>query len=544
LRVRAQRADEKATALPLAFFMVFSAHSRNAGAVPAGLVGPLADGDPAAGMADRFVCDTAWQATQSDNELLASLHTVRQSIAQGRYYQLNLTTALQAHGNGQAAALFGGLRALQPSQYGFLLDTPDWAVASASPELFFHWHEGHLLTQPMKGTASPSGDPALDRLQLQASAKDRAENVMIVDLLRNDVSRVARPGTVRVSSLFDVQSQPTVVQMTSTVQGQTREGTSLADVFRALFPCGSVTGAPKAETMSHIASLETRPRGVYCGAMGMILPGGSCLFNVAIRTITHQKATGDLSYAVGSGVTWYSDPADELREWQVKAGLAHRVARAFEVLETVRLQDGCWHLLDLHLDRLGRTARHFSYPADLATIRAALERVSAAQPSGCWRGRWLLAAEGAFRVELHPMDALPLPLTVQWATSAMAGDAAYIRHKTTFRPHYDAHRPVAAQASDTLLWDAQGQVLETLRGNLVMQDAQGLWTPPDGLLLPGVMRQHLLQAGTIRQRPMTRDALLRAEALWVVNSLRGWMPVACLVEASGELMARFAVQAA
>lgn len=518
-------------AVPLLCFLV--AESEPIEPVSIKAVSPSPGSSPAR---DDFHFHAPWQATQTDPNLLSGIESVRQATAEGRYYQLNLTTALTARGTGDAQALLARLQRLQPDALSFLLETDAWAVLSASPELFFHWDGRDLVVQPMKGTASPSGDAAADRAALLASDKDRAENVMIVDLLRNDVSRVCEPGSVRTPSLFDVKTHPTVVQMTSTVQGRTRAGVGLLDVFRALFPCGSVTGAPKAETLSHIADLEAQRRGVYCGAVGLMLPGGACLFNVAIRTLVWNKSTQALRYSVGSGVTWYSDPAAELREWQVKAGLAHRVAQAFEVLETVRLADGLWHHEALHLDRLRNAAARFSYPFDPLLIERALQACAADHPTGQWRGRWLLHASGQFRVEIHGIDPVPAALTLQWASGAMQADAAFVRHKTTWRAHYDAHRPTVAAASDTLLWADGDVLLETLRGNIVLERDGQRWTPDAPLQLPGVFRQHLLQTHAIAQAPLRLADLLEARRVWVINSLRGWMPVATLVDGAGRVL--------
>ncbi len=472
----------------------------------------------------------------------APIDAVRAAIADGRYYQLNLTAGLSAMGAGSAHGLFDRLAQLQPAMLGFCMETPRWALVSASPELFFQWDGDLIQTRPMKGTAPPSGDEQQDRDRLRSSDKDRAENVMIVDLLRNDLSRIARPGTVAVPSLFDVHTHPTVVQMTSTVQARTRDGATLEDVLKALFPCGSVTGAPKHEAMRHLAELEGQPRGVYCGAVGLVAPGGKAFFNVAIRTLVHCKASGQLHYGVGSGLTWYSDPAAEWEEWQWKTRIAHRAARAFSILETVRLQDGVWVRQSLHMARMARSALAFGYVFDPSRILTTLQARAAEHPEGAWRGRWLLDADGGLSVELYPLDVLPLPVCLQLAEQPMDAHPAelpFVRHKTTWRAPYERHASPLPAKPDVLLKAADGALLETARGNLVVADAQGLWTPDSVWQLPGILQQELLANGRIKHRRLGVQALEHAKAVWVINSLRGWMPVDRIVDSQGGLLMRF-----
>lgn len=478
----------------------------------------------------------------AQDDASSSIQTVRQSIEQGRYYQLNLTATLHARGNGDPRALFARFARMQPAMLGFCIRTPDWAVISASPELFFQWDGDTIQTRPMKGTAAPSGNAQQDRERLVSSDKDRAENVMIVDLLRNDLSRVAMPGSVSVPSLFDVQTHPTVVQMTSTVQARTRPGITLEGVLKALFPCGSVTGAPKHEAMRHLAELEGQPRGVYCGAVGLLAPGGKALFNVAIRTAVHHRASGQLRYGVGSGLTWYSDAGAEWEEWQWKTRIAHRTARAFCILETVGLQQGVWLRCEQHLSRMQKSAHAFAYAFDRSAILQRLQRAASEHPSGSWRGRWLLDADGQLTVEVHPVDELPLPLTLQLAEFPMdvhAGDLPFVQHKTNWRVPYDRHKSALPDAPDVLMRGSDGALLETARGNLVMENAAGLWTPDSPWQLPGVLQAQLLSSGQVRACHITLEMLQGARAVWVVNSLRGWMPVSCVLDHHGQVMAQF-----
>lgn len=305
------------------------AHEPVAGGLPvawfASFAAPLAaperppDGDPAQQPAKV----APWRASRSRAAHLRGVATVRDLIAAGDTYQVNYTFRLRSRLlRGDPTALYRRLRAAQPAAYGAHLRLGEWELLSASPELFFRRAGDVVTTRPMKGTAPRGADPASDlRLaqELRASAKNRAENVMITDLLRNDLGRVALPGSVTVPRLLELESQPTFHALTSTVQGQVPPDTTLAALLGALFPCGSVTGAPKASTMRIIRNLEEEPRGAYCGTIGFAEPGGNCAFSVAIRTVQLHVESGELEYGTGGGITWDSDAADEYAEALLKA---------------------------------------------------------------------------------------------------------------------------------------------------------------------------------------------------------------------------------
>ena len=263
-----------------------------------------------------------WSPTLDAEPAMACMEEIRRAIARGEVYQVNLTTRLRTRFSGDARSYFHALRRAQPAGYGLYLDGGAWQVVSVSPELFFDWTEAGVLTaQPMKGTAPRHDDAQLDTAAarvMRESVKERAENLMIVDLLRNDLSRVAEVGSVHVPVLFEAHALPTVWQMTSTVRCRTRGDVALEDIFAALFPCGSVTGAPKLAAMQAIRALETGARGVYCGALGVIRPGGHATFSVAIRTVMVDAVAGSAECGVGSGITWDSNAGSEWEEWQIK----------------------------------------------------------------------------------------------------------------------------------------------------------------------------------------------------------------------------------
>lgn len=496
-----------------------------------------------------------WQADLDDDMAQKRVEQIHELIRAGEVYQVNLTTQLHAPYQGEPASLwpyFMALRRSQPHGYGLMLDAraacrAPGAVLSVSPELFFDWDGEILTTRPMKGTAARGLDAATDAAaadHLRTSVKERAENLMIVDLLRNDLSRVAEVGSVKVPSLFDVQALPTVWQMTSTVTARSKAGTKLSDVFRALFPCGSVTGAPKRQAMHHIARLERTARGVYCGAVGLMAPGGRVTFNVPIRTVcVHTPpppAPWSAHCGIGSGVTLDATPAGEVAEWKAKQAFLTRADSPFHLLESLRIDQGRIDRLDLHIQRLSGSARHFGWHWNdslAARVKQALIDLCQAHPEGVHRVRLLLSVDGEVDAQASPLSGPgsitqtgPTPddqatLTVQLADRAMPPADDFIRHKTTRRAIYAAFKPPEG-VFDTLLFNQAGELTEFTIGNLALK-LDGQWyTPPlSAGLLPGVMRTSLLAEGKLAERSLTPSDLDQAQGLALLNSVRGWLPV-------------------
>ncbi|KQY82008.1 hypothetical protein ASD35_07500 [Pelomonas sp. Root1444] len=468
----------------------------------------------------------------------AAIERIRGYIRDGDCYQVNLTARLRAAAGAlDPAQLFLALHASQPGGFSlFLLDAQTRAgAASVSPELFFDWrpvpgaHTSWLLAaQPMKGTA-PRGRDRVDdeaaQAHLRTSEKERAENLMIVDLLRNDLSRVAQLGTVRVPRLFELHALPTVWQMTSTVTAVSRAGLTLADAFAALFPCGSVTGAPKVRAMQIIRELEPTARGWYCGALGLIQPGGVATFNVPIRTV--EFGDGQLTCGIGSAITLDSEPAAEIAEWRAKSRFLARAEAPVQALETLRLQDGVALRGDAHLARMQRTARHFGLRLSLTEARTYLQAVAAACPDGVWRLRLTCDAAGRLSHTLAAFTPTAEPVRLALADRPIVTRgprAEFLAHKTTRRELY-AGFAKPADAFDVILWNEAGELTECSFGNLAVQ-LSGQWlTPPLASgLLPGVLRAELLAQGRVKEARLTRDDLARAEGLAFFNSLRGWLP--------------------
>jgi para-aminobenzoate synthetase/4-amino-4-deoxychorismate lyase len=354
---------------------------------------------------------------------------------------------------------------------------------------------------------------------------------MIVDLLRSDLGRIAIPGTVTVPELLTVETYPTVLQMTSSVTAVTRPGTELEDVFTALFPCGSVTGAPKVATMGRIANLEDSPRGVYCGAIGYVSPDRAAIFNVAIRTVVIDAVTGAAEYGVGSGVTWDSEGAAEYAEIETKAAVLSEPPTAFELLETLRLEAGEYYLLERHLARLSGSAQYFGVPLDRAGVRAALVRFAAEHPDGIVRVRLLVSPGGTVRIEGRAFDMAPteVPLPVALSEMPVSRHDRFLFHKTTRRAVYDVRRrAMVGGVFDVLLRNEEGELTEFTTGNLAvrMPGDTTWWTPPiDCGLLAGTLRAELIDRGKLHERLLRKEDLERASGVYFLNSVRGVLPV-------------------
>ncbi len=486
----------------------------------------------------------------------AALDAIHRGIEAGDYYQINHTARLQgrvqpasgADAAATAQAFFAALQRAQPGGYALCLDLGDEQVLSVSPELFFDWQDGgedqdggRLLARPMKGTAPRGATPEEDAARaaaLRASPKERAENVMIVDLLRNDLSRICTPHSVRVPALFATQALPAVWQMTSDVQGHTPAGTTLEQVFAALFPCGSVTGAPKVRAMQAIQALEDGPRGWYCGALGLVRPraggGLAATFNVPIRTV--ELRGDEARCGIGSGITHDARADAEWQEWRHKRAFLVRASEPFDILETLALVDGAFRHRGEHLARMAASAAHFNVPWDEARIAACLQALADAHPHGAWRARLLLRADGMPRAEafaLAPAAAGPVRLALA-GRPLLEARSEFVRHKTTRRAHYAAFAPAPGSGVfDTVLYNAEGEITEGTFGNLAAQLDDGRWiTPPLASgLLPGVGRAQALREGRVAEAVLRLEDLPRVRAWAFVNSLRGWLPAQLLADA-------------
>lgn len=508
---------DAAPGTPLCFAAAYAAPSPGPASLPA---------------SGRPFATTPWRPLVDREHYRRALADIREAIRQGEAYQVNYTVPLASRFTGDPAAYFAALARKQGAGYCCHLDLGSRHLLSFSPELFFSRRGDTVVSQPMKGTMprgeTPEADAAL-AAALAACPKNRAENRMITDLLRNDLGRIAIPGGVTVPELFAVQRLGTAWQMTSTIAAELLPGTGLEQILAALFPCGSITGAPKRSAMDIIRRLEPHPRGFYTGAIGLIAPGGDCTFSVAIRTVDLDVQSGACRFGVGGGITYDSDARDEDEECRIKAAFLDRACAPpapFDLLETLRLDNGRYVLLDEHLARLARSADALGFAFQARAVDAALAAVRQAHPHGRFRVRLLVAQDGAARTEAYALGASPAaPLRVGWADRPVTAADPDLGHKTTRRALYDAALAARPECDDVLLVNEHGQVTESCRANVVAAIAGRLVTPALSCgLLPGTYRQRLLRRGVIAEAVLTPDDLATAKRVWLVNSVRLWRP--------------------
>ncbi len=494
------------------------------------------------------IAPSPWTPSLTRARFHAAIDRVAAFIGAGDTYQVNYTFALEREGTGpvESGDLDPWLDALctaHEAGYGARLDLGDFVVLSASPELFVERRGDRLTARPMKGT-SPRGrwleEDLARRDALVGSEKARAENVMIVDLLRNDLGRLAATGSVAVPALFTAEHYPTVWQLTSTIEATLPASPAIGvvDLMRALFPCGSVTGAPKIRTMEIIAALEPEPRGVYTGAIGLVRPGGDAVFSVAIRTLIVERDTGEASLGIGAGIVADSKADDEYDECLLKGAFVDALPMAgapsvirvppaaqrdFELIETVRVDSGAWqHLID-HLDRMGASARYFGFPWD----RAAVERAVRGEPApfGPGRGRIRLLPDGHVAVEILPVAPFGPSRRVALARQPVDPNDPFLCHKTTRRDVYTRAQTSRPDVDDVILWNTRGEITESTIANVVVEIGGERWTPPRTCgLLPGIARGLLIDDGQVRERPTTVAEFKTATRIWLVSALRGEMP--------------------
>ena len=494
----------------------------------------------------------ALQPSVDEAAFTAAIGRIHEAIGAGETYQVNYTYRLHGPAFGSPLALFRRLRDRQPVSYGALIALPAGLdaqdpthVLSCSPELFIRHHAGSLTAKPMKGTASrirgAEGDSETAR-HLSIDTKNRAENLMIVDLLRNDLGRIAMTGSVKVPQLFDIEPYTTVFQMTSTVQARVRPEVGMPELLRAVFPCGSITGAPKHHTMGLIAQLESTPRGLYCGAIGWVdapvgdrLLGDFCL-SVAIRTLTlgrDDKGLRAATLGVGAGIVQDSVAADEFEECRLKARFVTGLDPGFALFETIRAtpEHGARHV-DRHLARLAHSAATLGFAFDRAAALNAIERaVDTLPPRVVSRLRLELAHDGRLGVThavLKPLPDGPVDLLIA-PEPIDGGNNPLSIHKTTARAAYDAGVRAADRrgAFDSLFFTRTGRLVEGGRCNVFVLLGKRWWTPPlrDGAL-PGVMRQMLLDdpAWGAGERSLYLEDLQATRSIIVCNALRGAIP--------------------
>ncbi len=488
-------------------------------------------GDPPS--PDGYPIDPRFSFTET--EYGVKVEEIRRAIAAGCYYQANLTGKFSFPFPGDPFSLYARLQAIQPVRYGAFLRTDSGCILSQSPELFFRIRGRNIEVHPMKGTAARGRTEAEDRraaAALKADPKNRAENVMIVDLMRNDLGKVCEVGSVHVPRLFEVHRLRTVLQMVSTVSGTLRPGATMASLFRALFPCGSVTGAPKISAMRALRGLETRPRGVYTGAIGILLPGGDTTFSVAIRTVTLRNGLAEAG--AGGGIVWDSDPGDEYGEVCLKGRYLSEPSVSFQLIETFLWSPGAgFRFLPEHLGRLASSARYFDFRFREESVRSALRSVLRNEAAtGPRKVRLLLARSGEVSVAISPI--VPIlketgPARVTLSKVVVSSRDPFVRHKTTHRGWRDEElRKARAGGFDEVIFlNERGVVTEGAITNLFVEAAGRLLTPPAvSGLLEGIWRRRVLADRSLRasERVLYPEDLRTCRRILLTNSVRGVMP--------------------
>lgn len=455
-----------------------------------------------------------------------AIRRIKDYIRSGDTYQVNYTLRLQLPFSGDPRHLFLAMVRAQSPGYAAWIDTGRYAICSASPELFFLLEGTRLVSKPMKGTVkrgrSQNEDKSLANW-LHFSEKNRAENLMIVDMIRNDMGRVAETGTVHVPQIFEVERHPTLWQMTSTVTAQCSR--PVAEIMRALFPCASITGAPKIRTSEIIAELETTPRGLYTGCIGFIAPGPSVQFNVAIRTAVVDRKRAQAEYGSGGGIVWDSLSADEYKEALLKARVLTEQRPEFSLLETILWtpQEG-YFLLDRHLRRLAESADYFDYSFDIEEITNQLRQRELDFQDAPQRIRLRVASNGSTIIETLPLiENFSSPVRLRLAREPVNSADIFLYHKTTRRNVYEAAIQSTGDCDDVILWNERGELTESTVANLVLEIDGRLVTPSvDSGLLAGTFRAHLLEQRTIREQVVTMHDLKRSSKIYLINSVRKW----------------------
>jgi len=462
----------------------------------------------------------------SRDEYCAKVEAIRDFIAVGDTYQVNFTTKALFNYSGSPAALLSALKGQQKVGFAAYIHWRNCEILSLSPELFFRIEDGRITTRPMKGTAPRGRDPEEDariRAWLRDDPKNRSENIMIVDLLRNDIGKIAQIGSVKADDIFAVESYETLFQMTSTVSGMLRPGTRLYDIFQAIFPSGSVTGAPKCRTMQIIQEIEEGPRGVYTGAIGYIAPNHDAVFSVPIRTLVLEGGAGEMG--VGSGIVHESVPLEEYEECLLKMQFLTRAQPRFQLIESLRWE-GRYHFLPQHVERLRSSALYFGFPFSEARAASILrENESRLGIAVAYKVRLLLDSTGEFTIENVRLDPEPTAGTVVVSPERVSSEDRFVYHKTTCRDMYERHYAEARRLghAEVLFLNERGELTEAANNNVFVEIGGALLTPPvECGLLAGIYRRHMLETDPrASERILTMEDLRNASAIYLCNSVRG-----------------------
>ncbi len=476
----------------------------------------------------------SWSSSVKQDIYNSAIASIKNSIKEGDTYQVNYTMRQYADFNFPALDFFQQLCTNQKASYSTFIETEDFAVCSASPELFFTYDNGMLTSKPMKGTIGRGRNlqEDLDKKKwLLNSEKNRAENLMIVDMIRNDFGKISKTGSVRVPKLFEVEKYPTVWQMTSTVISISK--LSLLDILNAVFPCASITGAPKVSTMKIIKNLESTPRGIYTGAVGFLTPDKKAQFNVAIRTVAIDKKHNKAVYGVGGGIVWDSTDRDEFEECRIKTKFLTEKREKFNLFETILwAPDSGYFLLDYHLKRLKESAEYFDFKFRIKKVTDELEKRSKLFPLLSLKVKLILQECGTFEIEFSELtDSLKKDkLILKLLPNSVSLDNLFLYHKTTNRTLYENYKKCNSKYDDVIFCNERGEVTESSIANIVIKIDNKLFTPSiESGLLNGTFRQYLIDKGDVTEKTVTKDILLSADSVYLINSVRKWMTVAKIV---------------
>ncbi|EMS89081.1 aminodeoxychorismate synthase component I [Leptospira noguchii] len=458
-----------------------------------------------------------------------NLDTIRTKLYQGEIYQINYTDKIFFDFEGDILSFYKALSERQPVPYGSWIRTYNWDILSFSPELFFEKKEKTLITKPMKGTYPRGKSTKEDKKNAQAlinSEKEKAENLMITDLMRNDLGKISKKGSVQVQNLFSVEKYKTIFQMTSTIQSELSDSIEWKDIFKELFPGGSITGAPKLRAMQLIRELE-KPRGIYTGAIGVIQPNQNAVFSIGIRTLELKKGKGNIG--IGSGITWDSDPEKEWFEILEKAKFFTEASNKFSLFETILYKNGIFYFQKEHLQRIKNSAKKFGFPFSEQEWISCLKKVSTNCPSsGSYRVKISLNSFGKFTYEFQILENFQKKGTLVVCNVLIDSSSEFRKHKTNLREIYDREGKRSREAGhlDILFLNEKKEITEGSISNIFVKIRDSYFTPPTSSgLLPGIFRNRLLKRKGFYEKTFSLDDLFRSDSVFLCNSLRGILRV-------------------
>lgn len=469
----------------------------------------------------------SWQSPITETTYHKHIETIKEQINKGYVKQVNYTIPLRTAFKGDAFSYYQQLVKAQEADYTAYLNIDNYAILSASPELFFHLHQGKVTTKPMKGTIERGKTYEQDnqnKAWLEQSKKNRMENQLTVDLMYNDLKDITIENSLQITKAFEVETYPTVFQMTSTMTGEILPDKNLIDLFKVLFPSGSITGIPKKESMELISTLEQEPREVYCGTIGYITPDNEAVFNVPIRTVLINHKEAKATYHAGGGITKNSKSTEEYEEVWSKAKILQEERTAFQLLESIFLNNGAYTLLNYHLERLKQSAIYFNFTFNIDAINRCLEDFATKNDANKWKVRLLVDKYGKPTIKGTELPSIHTDTRVELADKPIEKENVFFYHKTTNRQIYDKHRK--KQSFDTLLWNSNNELTEFTIGNIVVELDNTLLTPPvEAGLLAGTFRRKLLEENKIKEKTISIHDLEQCKNIWLINSVRGWVPV-------------------